>query len=94
MHDPAGSDFDPDSTSATLATYEQYADRYIDRTPAARSALVDDLISLAGPAATVLELASGPGRDAPALEAAGLIVHRTPACQHELRSSLQSKSAI
>jgi SAM-dependent methyltransferase len=73
MHDAA----DSDASDATLATYEQYAGRYIERTSTVPSALVDDLISLTGPAAVVLELGSGPGRDALALEAAGLIVHRT-----------------
>ena len=68
---------DLDSSAVTLATYEHHADRYIERTSTARSALVDELISLTGPAAVVLELGSGPGRDALALEAAGLIVHRT-----------------
>jgi SAM-dependent methyltransferase len=70
-------DADDLTSAATLSTYEHHADRYIQRTSTDRSALVDDLIRLTSPGAVVLELGSGPGRDALALEAAGLIVHRT-----------------
>lgn len=70
-------DADHLTSAATLSTYEHHADRYIQRTSTDRSALVDDLIRLTSPGAVVLELGSGPGRDALALEAAGLMVHRT-----------------
>lgn len=70
-------DADDLTSAATLSTYEHHADRYIQRTSTDRSALVDDLIALTSPGAVVLELGSGPGRDALALEADGLIVHRT-----------------
>lgn len=61
----------------TLDTYEQRADVYTAQTPAHRAALVDDLLALVPAGARVLELGSGPGRDALALEAAGLRVDRT-----------------
>ncbi len=70
-------DADDLSSAATLSTYENHADRYIQRTSTHRSVLVDDLIGLTSPGAVVLELGSGPGRDALAMEDAGLIVHRT-----------------
>jgi SAM-dependent methyltransferase len=65
------------SSEVTLATYEKRAARYIDATSTARSPLVDDLIALVQKGSTVLELGSGPGRDAIDLESAGLIVSRT-----------------
>lgn len=61
----------------TLLAYERGADRYAERTDDHRSGLVDDLLALVAPGAHVLELGSGPGRDAEALEAAGLRVDRT-----------------
>lgn len=61
----------------TLAAYEVAADRYIERTTTHRAGLVDDLVRMAFPGAGVLEVGSGPGRDADALEAAGLRVDRT-----------------
>lgn len=68
---------DEDSSAATLAAYERHAAQYVERTSIARSSLVDDLIALTSGGSSVLELGSGPGRDAAALEAAGLVVHRT-----------------
>lgn len=68
---------DEDSSAATLAAYQRHAAQYIELTSMARSSLVDDLIALTSTGSTVLELGSGPGRDAAALEAAGLVVHRT-----------------
>ncbi|TCK66173.1 bifunctional GNAT family N-acetyltransferase/class I SAM-dependent methyltransferase [Curtobacterium sp. PhB136] len=65
------------ATDRTLDTYERAADRYADRTDGHRAGLVDDLLGLVAPGARVLELGSGPGRDALALEAAGLRVDRT-----------------
>ena len=61
----------------TLHAYERGADRYTERTDDHRAGLVDDLLALVPPGAHVLELGSGPGRDADALEAAGLRVDRT-----------------
>lgn len=64
-------------TDRTLESYEQAADLYTARTPVHRAGLVDDLLALVPVGARVLELGSGPGRDALALEAAGLRVDRT-----------------
>ena len=68
---------DEDPSIETLRTYEDHADQYAERTPTARSSLVDELIALTTPGHRVLELGTGPGRDASALEEAGLIVDRT-----------------
>ncbi|WP_144760851.1 bifunctional GNAT family N-acetyltransferase/class I SAM-dependent methyltransferase [Curtobacterium sp. 9128] len=65
------------ATDRTLHTYEHAADRYADRTDGHRAGLVDDLLGLVPVGARVLELGSGPGRDARALEEAGLRVDRT-----------------
>nr|WP_281360647.1 GNAT family N-acetyltransferase [Curtobacterium albidum] len=61
----------------TLLAYERGADRYAERTDDHRAGLVDDLLALVPAGSHVLELGSGPGRDADALEAAGLRVDRT-----------------
>lgn len=61
----------------TLLAYERGADRYAARTDDHRAGLVDVLLALVAPGAHVLELGSGPGRDADALEAAGVRVDRT-----------------
>ena len=66
-----------DSSAITLAAYELHAKQYIARTSNIRSQLVDDLIGLVPHGSSVLELGSGPGRDAAALEEAGLVVTRT-----------------
>lgn len=66
-----------DSSAITLAAYELHAKQYIARTSNIRSQLVDDLIGLVPHGSSVLELGSGPGRDATALEEAGLVVTRT-----------------
>lgn len=66
-----------DTSRRTLSAYELHAAQYIERTGSARSPLVDDLLSVTPPPAHVLELGSGPGRDAADLEAAGLRVDRT-----------------
>lgn len=60
-----------------LLAYERGADRYTERTDDHRAGLVDDLLALVPDRAHVLELGSGPGRDADALESAGLRVDRT-----------------
>ncbi|WP_347977084.1 class I SAM-dependent methyltransferase [Microbacterium sp. ProA8] len=62
---------------ATLAAYERGAARYAERTSADPSPLADDLVALVSPGAHVLELGSATGRDAAALESAGLVVDRT-----------------
>ncbi|QKS15033.1 GNAT family N-acetyltransferase [Curtobacterium sp. Csp2] len=61
----------------TLLAYERGSDRYAERTDDHRAGLVDDLLALVPAGSHVLELGSGPGRDADALEAAGLRVDRT-----------------
>ncbi|GAA3341819.1 hypothetical protein GCM10017714_27430 [Curtobacterium pusillum] len=65
------------SPERTLEAYEREAARYTERTDDHRAALVDDLLALVPSGSHVLELGSGPGRDALALEAAGLVVDRT-----------------
>jgi SAM-dependent methyltransferase len=70
-------DFGAPSSVETLAAYERHAAQYIERTATTRSPLVDDLIGLTAAGEHVLELGSGPGRDAVALEEAGLLVDRT-----------------
>ncbi|MBE7162540.1 MAG: GNAT family N-acetyltransferase [Williamsia herbipolensis] len=61
----------------TLDTYERESQRYVDRTSDARSGLVEDVLAVVPVGSTVLEVGSGPGRDALALEAAGLRVVRS-----------------
>lgn len=65
------------TTDRTLHAYERTADVYAERTADDRSVLVDDLLARVPAGARVLELGSGPGRDALAMEAAGLRVDRT-----------------
>ncbi|GAA5196177.1 class I SAM-dependent methyltransferase [Microbacterium jejuense] len=62
---------------ATLAAYERGAQQYAERTAAAPAPEVDALLARVPAGAHVLELGSGPGRDAGALESAGLTVDRT-----------------
>ncbi|GAA5209680.1 class I SAM-dependent methyltransferase [Microbacterium kyungheense] len=62
---------------ATLAAYERGALQYAARTSTAPAPEVDTLLARVARGARVLELGSGPGRDAAALEAAGLTVDRT-----------------
>ncbi|WP_431802943.1 GNAT family N-acetyltransferase [Microbacterium sp. bgisy203] len=72
-----------DPVDLTLDTYRTHALDYLARTETRPSPLVDALLSVAVPSAgsavRVLELGSGPGRDADALEAAGCVVDRTDA---------------
>ena len=70
---------DPDD--ATLATYQAYADRYVDRTPPPGSDTVRflDQFVAAVPGSAVLEFGSGPGHDAAYMETRGLRVTRTDA---------------
>lgn len=65
------------ATDRTLDASEHAADRSAERTDGHRAGLVDDLLGLVAPGARVLELGSGPGRDALALESGGLHVDRT-----------------
>ena len=66
-----------DASRETLQTYERHAAQYAERTSWARSPLVDDLVALTNPGHRILELGTGPGRDAKDLEEAGLVVDRT-----------------
>ncbi|RLK52834.1 GNAT family N-acetyltransferase [Microbacterium telephonicum] len=70
-----------DAADLTLAAYRAGALRFIQTTPIGpyRSPLADDLLALVREGGSVLELGTGPGRDADALEAAGLVVDRTDA---------------
>jgi SAM-dependent methyltransferase len=61
----------------TLVAYERLADRYAERTGAEASSLVDELVALMPVGSSVLELGSGPGTDAAALEHSGFAVERT-----------------
>lgn len=71
------SDEESDPTDVTLESYERHAERYVSRTPANPSPLVAVLARNLPVGATVLELGSGPGWDALAMENAGLRVQRT-----------------
>ncbi|CAI9419121.1 class I SAM-dependent methyltransferase [Nocardioides sp. T2.26MG-1] len=65
---------------ATVEAYDTHAAAYRDATDqmsAESLAQVDDLAAALGPGARVLEIGSGGGRDARALETAGLSVRRT-----------------
>lgn len=71
---------EPDPVSATRAAYDEgaaaYAAGLLDRTEEMLAAL-QDFVTAVGPAARVLEIGSGSGRDALALEGAGVRVART-----------------
>jgi SAM-dependent methyltransferase len=62
---------------ATLAAYERGARQYAALTSSAPAPEVDALLARVPAGSHVLELGSGPGRDADALESAGLTVDRT-----------------
>ena len=65
---------------ATVAAYDAHAAAYRDGIPVAPDWAVDQVRSFAaevGAGGRVLEIGSGPGRDAAALEGAGLSVRRT-----------------
>jgi len=69
-----------DPQSVTVAAYEEYAAAYRDGSasmPDDVAGLIERLVAALGPGARVLEIGSGSGRDAAALEAAGLSVRRT-----------------
>jgi SAM-dependent methyltransferase len=83
---------DPDDT--TLATYQASAQRYIERTippPPAMLAYLDRFAALVGQG-HILEIGTGPGRDADYLERRGVEVTRsdaTPAFVERLRAAGQ-----
>jgi SAM-dependent methyltransferase len=65
---------------ATVEAYDASAAAYRDGAPtmtAAMRAAIDDLVAVVPAGARVLEIGSGPGRDARALEEGGLSVRRT-----------------
>lgn len=66
-----------DEAELTLAAYERHADQYIERSRKVSSGPVVELVARVPVGARVLEVGSGPGWDADALEAAGLVVDRT-----------------
>ena len=73
-----------DPQSATVTAYEQYAAVYRDCSssmPDDVAALVRRFAAALGSGSRVLEIGSGSGRDAAALEAAGLSVRRTDVTQ-------------
>lgn len=85
-------DGDSDPDDITLAAYQASADRYIARTRPATPALRGFLDRFAGMAGSgqVLEIGSGPGRDAGYLEEHGVRVTRsdaTPAFVARLRAA-------
>lgn len=68
---------DDSERTGTLAAYDTHASQYVDRTSHEPSPLVAELSALTAAGSTVLELGSGPGTDAFAMEQLGLVVHRT-----------------
>jgi SAM-dependent methyltransferase len=69
-----------DEQTLTVNAYQQHAAAYRDAStviPAGLDALLDHFAELLGPDARVLEIGSGGGRDASALEARGVSVRRT-----------------
>ena len=72
---------DPQEAKAvTIAAYDASAAAYRDGTaglPPSVAAAMDGVVARLGAGARVLEIGSGPGRDARALEARGLSVRRT-----------------
>jgi SAM-dependent methyltransferase len=70
----------PESSARTIASYEGFAGEYnaiVGETPSARDAVALQRLAEAGP--DVLEIGSGPGRDADYLESLGVRVLRTDA---------------
>lgn len=69
-----------DPKTATIAAYDAHAAAYREGTAhlsEAMASVIARFVAEVGPGGRVLEIGSGPGRDARALEAAGLRVHRT-----------------
>lgn len=77
------SELHPSDNAVTLQSYEAAADRYTaassSRPRAEQLAFLERLAARVGPGGRVLELGSGPGFDADALESLGLAVERTDA---------------
>ena len=77
----------------TIGAYDAYADDYAEGTcelPEVVAGNIARFVATAGPAGRVLEIGSGPGRDALALEQIGLSVRRTdvsPGFVRHLRSA-------
>lgn len=75
MHDPA------DKHRRTVQAYDAYAERYAEVTQTGRSEsggeALDRFMERVRPGGHVLEVASGPGWDADAMESRGLAVRRT-----------------
>lgn len=70
----------PDGSARTIASYEDYADSYarlVSVTPSSRDAAALRRLAESGP--EILEIGSGPGRDADYLETLGVRVVRTDA---------------
>jgi SAM-dependent methyltransferase len=74
---------EPGDNEVTLAAYEQAADKFRDSLPRGPSEVLDRLLDRIGeavePGASVLEIGSGTGEDAVALERRGYRVRRTDA---------------
>jgi len=69
-----------DPRRATRAAYDEFAELYAARAPGLTPALAEEVnafVSALPPRPRILEIGSGPGRDALALEAAGAVVDRT-----------------
>ncbi|WP_310964608.1 class I SAM-dependent methyltransferase [Nocardioides terrisoli] len=69
-----------DPRRATVEAYQSFAAAYAAATPGLPTQVRFDIaafVARVGEGAEVLEIGSGPGRDACALEAAGLVVRRT-----------------
>lgn len=66
-----------DPADVTLESYERAFEQYISATPNLPSPLVEVLVDAVPGGALVLELGSGPGWDALAMEEAGLTIQRT-----------------
>lgn len=69
-----------DSKTATVTAYDRFADAYAEATPDISDAtrvLMEEVVARLPAGAQVLDVGSGSGRDALALEAHGLVVQRT-----------------
>lgn len=77
-------DVEQGATAVTIASYDAHATAYAAGAPAVTDelrALLDRFAALVGPGGRVLEVGSGPGRDAAALEERGLRVRRSDISQ-------------
>ena len=93
-------DVSPDPRAATIRAYDEHAAAYREATVGAGAELraaLDSFAARLGPGASVLEIGSAGGRDAAALEAAGLRVRRTdvtPAFVSLLRAAGHSADVV